>query len=103
MVGSGKSSAKILLFAEGGFGDTLHFIRYAKLFNEDVELIIQCQKPLGELIKGMGLPAEIITLSDIPRRHDYHCSLMSLPLAFGTTVGSIPTVNQYICVKTIFA
>ena len=90
---SGKT---IVLFAEGGFGDTLHFIRYAKLFDEDADLIIQCQKPLAELVKGMGLPAEIITLSDIPRRHDYHCSLMSLPLAFATTVSSIPQFDQYI-------
>jgi len=90
---SGKT---ILLFAEGGFGDTLQFVRYAKLFDEDVKLIIQCQKPLVELIEGMGLPAVIITLSDIPPRHDYHCSLMSLPLAFGTTISSIPKFDQYI-------
>ena len=91
---SGKT---ILLFAEGGFGDTLQFVRYAKLsFDEDVKLIIQCQKPLAELIEGMGLPAVIITLSDIPPRHDYHCSLMSLPLAFGTTISSIPKFDQYI-------
>ena len=82
-----------------GFGDTLQFVRYAKLFGDDVELIIQCQKPLIELIKGMGLSAEIITLSDIPQRHDYHCSLMSLPLAFGTTISSIPKVDQYIFVS----
>ena len=48
---SGKT---ILLFAEGGFGDTLQFIRYAKLFNGDVNLIIQCQLPLIDLIKGYG-------------------------------------------------
>ncbi len=90
---SGKT---ILLHAEGGFGDTIQFIRYAKLFDEDVKLIIQCQKPLTELIERMGLNAEIITLSDTPQRHDYHCSLMSLPLVFGTTVNSIPRFDQYI-------
>ena len=90
---SGKT---LLLHAEGGFGDTIQFIRYAKLFDEDVKLIIQCQKPLAELIKGMGLKAEITTLSDTPQRHDYHCSLMSLPLVFGTTVNSIPQFDQYI-------
>ena len=90
---SGKS---ILLFAEGGFGDTLQFIRYAKLFDEDVKLIIQCQKPLVELVLGMGIAAEFITLSDAPPKHDYHCSLVSLPLAFGTTVVDVPRFEQYI-------
>ena len=96
---SGKESLScksILLFAEGGFGDTLQFVRYAKLFDEDVELIIQCQKPLVELVKGMGIKAEIITSSDAPPKHDYHCSLMSLPLAFGTTIVDVPRFEQYI-------
>ena len=90
---SGKT---ILLFAEGGFGDTLQFIRYAKLFNGDVNLIIQCQLPLIDLIKGMGIRAEIITLGEIPPAHDYHCPLMSLPLAFGTTVETVPQCDQYV-------
>ena len=90
---SGKT---ILLHAEGGFGDTIQFIRYAKLFDEDVKLIIQCQKPLAELIKGMGLGAEIIAPGDRTPPHDFHCPLMSLPLAFGTTFNSIPQFDQYI-------
>ena len=53
---SGKS---ILLYAEGGFGDTIQFIRFAKLFDADVKLIIQCQLPLIELVRGMGLGAEV--------------------------------------------
>ena len=38
---SGKT---ILLCAEGGFGDTMQFIRYAKLFNTNVKLIIHGQR-----------------------------------------------------------
>ena len=75
---SGKS---IVLYAEGGFGDTIQFIRYAKLFDPDVKLIIQCQLPLIELIRGMRLGAEVIAPGDTPPPHDFHCPLMSLPLA----------------------
>ena len=90
---SGKT---ILLYAEGGFGDTIQFIRYAKLFKPDVQLIIQCQVPLIGLVEGMGLGAEVITPGDTPPPHDFHCPLMSLPLAFGTTVKTVPYFDRYI-------
>jgi len=89
---SGKT---ILLYAEGGFGDTIQFIRYAKLFDSKVKVIIQCQMPLIELVKGMGLGAEIIAPGDTPSPHDFHCPLMSLPLAFGTTIDTVPHFDRY--------
>ena len=85
----------ILLFAEGGFGDTIQFIRYAKLFDPNVKLIIQCQVPLIELANGMGLGAEIIAPGDTPPPHDFHCPLMSLPLAFGTNIDTAPQFDSY--------
>lgn len=90
---SGKT---ILLYAEGGFGDTIQFIRYAKLFDPDVNLIIQCQMSLMELISLMGISAQIIAPGDEPLSHDFHCPLMSLPLAFGTTIDTVPHFDQYI-------
>jgi tetratricopeptide (TPR) repeat protein len=90
---SGKT---VLLHAEGGFGDTIQFIRYAKLFKPDVKLIIQCQVSLIELVRGMRLGAEVITPGDTPPPHDFHCPLMSLPLAFGTTIETVPYSHQYI-------
>ena len=90
---SGKT---ILLYAEGGFGDTIQFVRYAKLFEPDVALFIQCQAPLISLVKGMGLDAEVISSGDMPPPHDFHCPLMSLPLAFGTTIETIPRFDRYI-------
>ena len=89
---SGKS---ILLYAEGGFGDTIQFIRYAKLFDPDVKLIIQCQLPLVELVNGMRLGAEVIAPGDTPPPHDFHCPLMSLPLAFGPTIETVPHFDRY--------
>ena len=90
---SGKT---MLIYAEGGFGDTIQFIRYAKLFKPDVKLIIQCQTSLTELVKDMGLGADVITPGDTPPPHDFHCPLMSLPLAFGTTIETVPYFDRYI-------
>ena len=89
---SGKS---IVLYAEGGFGDTIQFIRYAKLFDPDVKLIIQCQLPLIELVRGMRLGAEVMAPGDKLPPHDFHCPLMSLPLAFGTTIETVPHFDRY--------
>ena len=61
-----------------------------------MKLIIQCQLPLIELVKGMGLGAEIIAPGDTPPPHDFHCPLMSLPLAFGTTIDTVPQFNRYL-------
>ena len=51
--------------------------------------------PLIELVRGMGLDAEIITPGDTPPPHDFHCPLMSLPLAFGTTIDTVPHFDRY--------
>jgi len=90
---SGKT---ILLHAEGGFGDTIQFIRYAKLFDPDVKLIIQCQKQLTHLVRSMGLEAKVITPGEMLPPHDFNCPLMSLPLAFKTTVYSVPSFSSYL-------
>ena len=90
---SGKT---LLLHSEGGFGDTLQFIRYAKIFRRDVDLIIQCQAPLVELISNMGLSARVISQGEPPPEHDFNCPLMSLPLAFGHVADSVPNFPRYI-------
>jgi hypothetical protein len=39
---------------------------------------------------------EIIGLNETPANFDYHCPLLSLPLAFGTTLATIPVEPQYL-------
>ena len=90
---SGKT---VLLHAEGGFGDTFQFIRYVRLFDEDVSLIIQCQKPLIDLVRNSFSNAQIIAPGDEIHNHDFHCPLMSLPLAFGHDLETVPAFHHYI-------
>ena len=90
---SGKT---VLLHAEGGFGDTFQFIRYVRLFDEDVSLIIQCQKPLIDLVRNSFSNAQIIAPGDEIPDHDFHCPLMSLPLAFGHDLETVPAFHHYI-------
>ena len=93
---SNVSGKKVLLHAEGGFGDSLQFIRYAKLFSRDVSLIIQCQSPLIDLFRDAFSDAQIIATGEKIPDHDFHCPLMSLPLAFGHDLGGVPSFPRYI-------
>ena len=88
---------KILLHAEQGLGDTIHFCRYAKLVAaKGASVILQVQRPLKALLsnlEGVDLClADNETLPDF----DYHCPLLSLPLALDTRLESIPADIPYL-------
>jgi hypothetical protein len=75
----------ILIYGEQGFGDSIQFSRYLKLFN-DCRVIFEVQKPLAPLFRDH----EIVAQGEHLPSFDYHCPLMSLPLAFRTTIETIP-------------
>ena len=91
---AGKS---ILLYAEQGLGDTLQFCRYAKLVVElGAKVLLEVQKPLVRLLHSLGDGIEIFENGSQLPDFDYHCPLISLPLAFKTRVNSIPINNKYL-------
>ena len=48
------------------------------------------QEPLYRLFKQMSPDIQIINQDEVPTVFDYHCPLMSLPLALGTRLETIP-------------
>lgn len=86
----------ILLHSEQGFGDTIQFCRYAKLVAElGAAVLMGVQQPLIGLLRqmdGIELVAEGSELPDF----DYHCPLLSLPLAFKTNLATIPSRQAYL-------
>ena len=82
---------------EQGFGDTIQFCRYAKLVRaRRASVAMSVQAPLYRLLKQMSPDIQIINQDEVPPAFDYHCPLMSLPLAFGTTLETIPFEQRYI-------
>ena len=81
----------LLIHAEQGFGDTLQFCRYAPLAAaRGLRVILEVQKPLVRLLKSLpGVDAVIAQGEELPP-FDLHAPMLSLPLALGTTVESIP-------------
>jgi tetratricopeptide (TPR) repeat protein len=87
----------ILIHAEQGLGDAIQFSRYLDLLNDKhCKVIFEVDKPLVPLFKSQPADWQIITAGDAIPRFDVHCPLMSLPLAFKTTLESIPAKIPYI-------
>lgn len=90
----------ILLHAEQGLGDTLQFVRYAPLVAaRGGRVVLEVQQPLVRLLKHHpGIEAVIPYGAALPA-FDVQCPLMSLPLAFGTEIGTIPRAEGYLNVE----
>lgn len=96
--GENLTGCRILLYADQGFGDTIHFIRYAQLVGElagETNLLVQ--KPLERLL-GLSLSNCQIINSDsiVAREYDFACPLLSLPHIFNTSRETIPQLIPYL-------
>jgi hypothetical protein len=87
----------ILLYGEQGLGDTLQFCRYATLVSAlGATVIVEAQPPLLGLLGSLKGVSRVVAKGDSLPSFDRHCPLLSLPLAFKTTMGSIPGANPYL-------
>jgi tetratricopeptide (TPR) repeat protein len=87
----------ILLHAEQGFGDTLHFVRYVPLVERlGAQVVLEVQAPLEPLLSTMDGASRVLARGEPLPDFDLHCPLMSLPLAFGTELASIPVDIPYL-------
>jgi Flp pilus assembly protein TadD len=88
----------VLLYAEQGFGDTLQFCRYASMVAAaGGRVVLVVPKALRRLMASLDGVAEIFSdEDDILPPFDYHSPLLSLPLAFGTTMETIPGPVSYL-------
>jgi len=81
----------ILLHAELGLGDSLFFSRYVPLVVAlGAKVVLEVQPPLLGLLAPLRGLVELVGQGDPLPDFDFHCPLMSLPLAFGTTAETIP-------------
>ena len=95
---SGKS---ILVHWEQGFGDTIQMCRYVKRLEQTgARVLFAPQKPLRGLMRRLSETIEIVDAEDSSLDFDCHCPLMSLPLAFKTTLASIPAATPYLSVDS---
>jgi len=90
----------LLLHAEQGMGDTIQFARYAPLLAaQGATVVLEVQQPLVRLLSNMRGVAKIVARGEPLPAYDFHCPLLSLPLACGTTVETIPAEVPYLAAR----
>jgi ADP-heptose:LPS heptosyltransferase len=78
-------------------GDTLQFCRYVKLLAEvGAKVILEVQPRLAGLLSRMQGISQLLAAGDPLPDFDYHCPLLSLPLAFKTDLATIPMAPAYL-------
>jgi len=89
---------RVLLYAEQGMGDTIHFARYAPLLaGRGAHVVLEAQAPLLPLLARLEGVAELRAQDGAPPPAvDLACPLPSLPLAFSTTLATIPSPGGYL-------
>lgn len=87
----------ILLHGEQGLGDMLQFCRYASCVAlRGATVLLEVKAPLVALCATLAGVARVLARGEALPPIDYHCPLMSLPLAFGTTLENIPASAGYL-------
>jgi tetratricopeptide (TPR) repeat protein len=86
----------VLIHAEQGFGDTIQFARFIPLAAERVRVIVECERPMVRLIETLPGIEQVIPMGDLLPEFDLQCPTLSLALAFGTTLETIPSDFPYL-------
>lgn len=95
--GEPLNGARILLHAEQGLGDTLQFVRYVPLVAaRGGEVLLEVQPELQRLLDKTEGATQVLARGDALPSFSWHCPLLSLPLAFGTELATIPATVPYL-------
>jgi hypothetical protein len=88
---------RILLHAEQGYGDTLQMCRYAPMVSQlGAQVILSVPAPLKELVQSIGRNIQVVQFNQPIDAFDFQTPLLSLPLAFHTTLQTIPAAVPYL-------
>jgi tetratricopeptide (TPR) repeat protein/SAM-dependent methyltransferase len=95
--GEPLNGARILLHAEQGLGDTLQALRYLPMVQAaGGSVVLEVQAPLLRIAAGLPGVTSLVAAGEPLPAFDWHCPLMSLPLACGTTLATIPASVPYL-------
>jgi tetratricopeptide (TPR) repeat protein len=87
----------ILLHGEQGLGDRIQFCRYAKLVAAmGATVILEAEGQLKDLFTRVDGVSRVVERGGALPHLDYQCPLLSLPLAFKTTLSTIPADVPYL-------
>jgi Flp pilus assembly protein TadD len=95
--GSALDGRTILLYAEQALGDTIQFIRYARLVQErGGTVVVECQPALAQLLASCPGIDRLVPRGSPRPAFDIQAALLSLPGLFGTTLATVPANVPYL-------
>src|SRR5205807_6303152 len=95
--GSPLDGKTILLQEEQGLGDTLHFIRYARLVKErGGKVILYCPRGLTQLLRTCPGVDGLVERGAAPPEFAVRAPLLDLPKIFNTSAATIPDRVPYL-------
>ena len=87
----------LLLHTEQGFGDAIQFSRYVpQVAARGANIVLEAHAGLAPLLAQLPGVARTVVRGEPLPPFDLHCPLMSLALAFGTTLDTIPHDVPYL-------
>ena len=98
--GEPLAGKRLLIFAEQGFGDAVHFGRYATLAaarGADVTYLVP--KRLVALLQTLSAKVHVVDAIDPAKKFDYQIPLLSMPLRLGTDLSNIPGDVPYLAAQ----
>ncbi len=99
--GEPLAGKRLLIFAEQGFGDALHFCRYAPLAAEHgAEVTLQVPQRLVTLLKTLSDKVSVVSAIDPGAKFDYQIPLLSMPWRMGTDLSNMPNKVPYLAAQS---
>ena len=90
----------ILLHSEQGLGDAIQFIRYVPMVADlGATIVVEAPALLHPLFAHIRGIDRLVAKDEALPPFDCHCPLMSLPLAFKTTLETVPAEVPYVTVS----
>jgi tetratricopeptide (TPR) repeat protein len=88
----------LFIYPELFLGDVIQFARYVRLAQaRGAKVVLAAPASLHTLLRTLGPDLDLLPRDAVPAAFDYHCALLSLPLAFGTTAAAtIPAETAYL-------
>lgn len=95
-----KPGMTLLVHDEQGVGDTIQFVRFAKIARQrGIDVIVECNTQLTRLLQSMPDVGRVIGRFSPPGPYDAHVSLLTLPRHLGLTRDSIPAETPYLAAE----
>ena len=88
---------RVIVYEEQGLGDAIQFSRYLRqLSTLGARVTFLVRPEFQRLLRTLDHTVRFVDTEPVGETFDYECALLSLPLAFGTTLETIPAENSYL-------